>query len=150
VRGWLLTAQVKSSERQVFNEQHTCNMPVQLVTVKLQTYDKHVIVRWQYGLDDLEFDFLQGQEDLSSPQCADWLSGPPSLLFNKYSSFLSPRYSNWAVQLTARFHLMPRLITNSAIPLLPLHAFVPCTGTTSPLHNAYKAVKCKQQIITTS
>jgi hypothetical protein len=76
VRRWLLTAEGKSSERQVHNEQHTCNMLVQLMTVKLHTCSKHVIVRWQYGLDDLELDFWQGQENLSSLQCADWLSGP--------------------------------------------------------------------------
>ena len=77
MRGWLLTAQVKSSKRQISNEQHTCNVLVQLMTVKLQTYGKHIIVSWQYGLDDLELDFGQGQENLSSLQCADWLSGPP-------------------------------------------------------------------------
>jgi hypothetical protein len=93
-------------------------MLVQLIRVKLQTHGKHVIVRWQYGLDDLELGFWQGQENLCSLQCADWLSEPPSLLFNKYISFLSPRYGKWAVKLTAPFHIMLRLRTSSAIPVL--------------------------------
>ena len=66
-------------------------MLVQLIRVKLQTFRKHVIVRWQYGLDDLELGFWQGQENFHSLQCADWPSGLPSLLFNKYSSFLPLR-----------------------------------------------------------
>jgi len=33
-------------------------MLVQLMTVKLQPYGKHVIVRCQYGLNDLELDFI--------------------------------------------------------------------------------------------
>jgi len=52
-------------------------MRVQLMTVKLQTYGKQLIVKWQYGLDDLELYFRQEQQNLSSLQCADRLSGPP-------------------------------------------------------------------------
>ena len=48
VTGWLLAAQVKSSGRQVSNEQHTCNMLVQLMTVKLQTCGKQMAV-WAGG-----------------------------------------------------------------------------------------------------
>jgi hypothetical protein len=53
-------------------------MLVQLMTVKLQQYGEHITVRWLYGLDDLELDFQQEQENLSSLQCADWLSGAPA------------------------------------------------------------------------
>jgi hypothetical protein len=122
-------------------------MLVQLMTVKLQPYSKYVTVRWQYGLDDLELDFRQGQENLSSLQCADWLSGPHSPPFNKYSSFSSPRYSNCSVQLTAHLHPMPRLRTSSAVPV-PL--YMPCAmhSTTAPLHSAYRAVNWQQQTVT--
>jgi hypothetical protein len=66
--------------------------------------------------------FLEGgREFVFSAMCRLALrTPPPSLLFNKCSSFLSPRYNNLAVKLTALFQLMPRLRTSSAIPLLPL------------------------------
>jgi len=93
----------------VSNEQHTCNMLVQFLTVKLQTYGKHIIVRWQYVQDDLELDFWHGQENLSSLQCADWLSGPQAFYSINAAVSYSRGTATGAVQLIACFHLVPRL-----------------------------------------
>jgi hypothetical protein len=66
-------------------------MPVQLMAVKLKQYSKYATVSWQYGLDDLELDFWQGQGNLSSVQRADWLSGTPKPPLQKIQQFLIPK-----------------------------------------------------------
>jgi len=50
--------------------------------------------------------------------------------------FCSPKCPNW-LELTTHLYLVPKIRMSGTIPLLPLHAFMACTGkTTFPLTNA--------------
>ena len=64
----------------------------------------------------------------------DWLWDPPSLVFHGYWSSI-PRGVNRPKREVDHFHLMPKLRKSGVLLLIPLHAFMLCTGTTvlSPL-----------------
>jgi len=71
----------------------------------------------------------RGKGFLSSPKHPDWLRDPSSLLDNWYHGLFHRGYSNQGMKLTTHFSLIPRLRLSGAIPLLPLYAFMACTGT---------------------
>jgi hypothetical protein len=77
----------------------------------------------------------KGKRSFSSPNRPDWIWGPPSLLCNGYWGS-SRRYSGGGVKLTTYLHLASRLRMCGAMSLLPLYAFMTCTGTACIVFNS--------------
>ena len=70
------------------------------------------------------FSLLQNvQTVFGSPQASYWVG----------TGNLSLGYSGWVTRLTTHLHLVLRLGMSGAMLLLPLYAFMVCTGTALPL-----------------
>jgi len=74
-------------------------------------------------LDNSDSNPGRGSIHICAPERPDQLWGPPSLLFNGYRGSLGV---NWP---GPDSHLLSRLRTSRAVPLLPLHAFMTVTET---------------------
>ena len=62
----------------------------------------------------------------------DWLWDPSSLVFHGYWSSIWGEGVNRPKRGVDHFHLVPKLRMSGVLLLLPLHAFMLCTGTTLP------------------
>ena len=81
-----------------------------------------------------EVQFLLWTRDFALLQNSKHLRGPPSLIhIQRVPGVLSVGQSGQGLKVTAYLHLVPRLGTSGAMPVLPLCAFIMHTRTAFPL-----------------
>jgi hypothetical protein len=78
-----------------------------------------------YVLDDAGFKSRQGQDS--------FIWGPTNLMLNGYR-VLYLGQSGQDMKFAKSIHLLPRLRTSGALPLLPLRVFMACRGTSLPFY----------------